>query len=368
MNRLRQVVALSTVAAMALLSGCNDGSAKTSEQAENEKKEEVAVPVEVASVATGDISAVYSNTTSLEAENQAVIVAKSSEIITEIFVEEGDFVEKGQRMAQLNTDKLTLEVKRAEANLKRLKTELERNRRIYEKKMVSSDTYEKLKFDYQAQKAAYELSKLQLEFASVVAPISGVVSERMVKVGNMVNLNQAMFKVTDFDPLHAVIHVPERELSKLKTNQAAWLKVDAREQQLFTGKILRISPVVDPTSGTFKVTVEIENKNNALMPGMFGRVGIVYANHKDTLLISKDALIAEEQEPTVFKVNDGAVVKVNITTGFEDNNNIEVLTGLNSGDQVVIAGKNSLKDNSKVEILGQSKEADATSLAGLKVN
>ncbi len=338
---------VAAVSGLLLMTGCDKGASEKSE----EKKEVVAVPVEIAQAVKGDISAVYSNTTSLEAEEEAIVVAKYSEIVTDIFVEEGDKVEKGQVLAQLNTDKLQLELRQAEANLRRLKTELERNRQMFEKKMVSSDAYERLKYEYQAQKASYDLSLLQLQFATIHAPIEGVISQRMIKVGNMVKLNESLFQITDFDPLHAVIHVPERELNKLKANQLALVQVDARENEIFEGHIKRISPVVDANSGTFKVTVEVSDPFDKLKPGMFGRVGIVYANHKDTLLIDKSALLTDEEQPTVFSIRDNKAYKSIVETGFTENGKIEILSGLQTGDKVVIAGQNSLKHESLVEVL-----------------
>ncbi|NVJ60490.1 MAG: efflux RND transporter periplasmic adaptor subunit [Gammaproteobacteria bacterium] len=336
------------------LVACSDGGGASSPTESAEKKAEVvAVPVEVAQVQRGDISAVYSSTTSLEAEQEAVVVAKSSEIITQILVEEGDKVEKGQVLARLNTQKLELELKRSEANLARLKAELDRNRKIFEKKMVSSDTYERLKFDYQAQKAAYDLAKLELAYGEIKAPIEGVVSERMVKVGNMVQLNQSLFRITDFEPLLAVIHVPENELFKLQKNQLARISIDANKQTLYNGHVLRISPVVDSSSGTFKVTVEVNDPENTLRPGMFGRVGVIYASHKDTLLVHKNALLAEEDKPSVYRIDGDVAVKEQIAIGFENGEFIEVIEGLKLGDKVVTAGQNSLKNLSKVDVLNE---------------
>jgi membrane fusion protein (multidrug efflux system) len=109
--------------------------------------------------------------------------------------------------------------------------------------------------------------------------------------------------------------------------------------------------VVDAASGTFKVTVEVSDPDRQLRPGMFGRIGIVYADHKDTLLMDKNALIADSDEPTVFVIREGRAVQTKVTTGFESERQVEVLAGLNLGDQVVVAGQNSLKDEAKVEIL-----------------
>lgn len=360
----KHALTLFGASALLLLAACGGNKQSADGKDGKEAKQEVAVPVEVAEVAKGSISAVYANTTSLEAEDEATVVAKFSEIVTEIYVEEGDYVEKGQVLAQLNTDKLELELKRSEANLRRLKAELERNKRIYEKKMVSSDVYERLKFDYEAQKAAYDLSKLELKYATITAPIEGVVSQRMVKVGNMVRINDPLFKVTDFDPLHAVLHVPESELQKLKVDQAAWVQVDAQKGTLFKGHVKRISPVVDSASGTFKVTVEVKDPEKKLKPGMFGRVGIVYANHEDTLLVDKNALIADSEIPAVFVVKDGQAIKQHVTTGFENERQIEVINGLLLGDRVVVAGQNSLKNESKVEVLnGTASKAEMASAA-----
>jgi membrane fusion protein (multidrug efflux system) len=354
-----KLTAISLMTASALgLASCSDTSANQNQQAKTEvkaeeKKAEPAVPVEVSEVTVGNIDAVYSTTTALEAENEATVVAKSAEIITKILVEEGDVVEAGQVLAQLNTDKLSLELKRSEVELARMKADLQRNKKIFDKNMISSDAFERMKFDYQAQLAAYDIAKLQLEYATIRAPIAGVVAERSVKVGNMVSVNQAMFKVVDFDPLHAVVYVPERELTHLKQGQLAVVNVDAQQQALFDGKVKRISPIIDSATGTFKVTVEIANKNNQLKPGMFGRVGVVYARHENTLMINKEALLADEQQPTVFKLVDDKAVKTTIEVGFEREGKIEVTAGLAKTDYVVTAGQNSLKNDSKVEVLNR---------------
>ncbi len=347
--------------ALSLLACSSKEEAKT---AETEEKEVVAVPVEVTQVERGDISAIYGNTMALEAEEEATVVAKTSEIITEIYVEEGDRVVKGQKLAQLNTDKLRLELKQAQANLGRLKAELERNRRIYEKQMVSSDTYERLKFEYEAQQASFDLATLQLEYATITAPINGVIAKRFIKEGNMVNVRDSLFHISDFEPLLAVIHVPEGELTKLSVNQTALIQMDADPNQQYFGRVKRISPVIDATSGTFKVTVEVNDPTSRLKPGMFGRVGIVYANKKDVLILDKNALIADEDKPTVFLVTDGKAEKTVIHTGYDHQGKIEVTDGLSFGDQVVVAGQNSLKQNTKVEILNQkSTNAEPSQVA-----
>ena len=344
-----------TLITLVLLQGCNQGGsqpadAKTAEIKE-EKKEEIAIPVEVSPTSRGEITAFYPATTTLESEDEATVVAKVGGVVEKYYVEEGDEVKAGQPLVQLETDRLKLELDRTNANLRKLKNDLERNEAIYKKNLVSSEAFEKLKFDYESQLASYELAKLELEFAQVKAPIDGVISKRHVKVGNMITVNQAVYQITDFDPLHAVIYVPEKELYKLRVNQKAMVQVDANSETYYQGFVKRISPVVDADSGTFKVTVEVNDPEKQLKPGMFGRLQIIYDMHDNALLVDKRAIISEDDNTWVFVVNDNRASKKMVKTGFINNRHIEILEGLSDGDKVVTTGQNSLKDDSLVEVL-----------------
>ena len=344
-----------TLITLFLLQGCNQGGsqpadAKTAENKE-EKKEEIAIPVEVSPTSRGEITAFYPATTTLESEDEATVVAKVGGVVEKYYVEEGDEVKAGQPLVQLETDRLKLELDRSNANLRKLKNDLERNEAIYKKNLVSSEAFEKLKFDYESQLASYELAKLELEFAQVKAPIDGVISKRHVKVGNMITVNQAVYQITDFDPLHAVIYVPEKELYKLRVDQKAMVQVDANSEKYYEGFVKRISPVVDADSGTFKVTVEVNDPEKQLKPGMFGRLQIIYDMHDNALLVDKRAIISEDDNTWVFVVNDNRASKKMVKTGFINNRHIEILEGLSDGDKVVTTGQNSLKDDSLVEVL-----------------
>ena len=334
------------------VSSCDDfPGSKTSD--EDKSEEEIAIPVKTGLVSTGSITAFYPSTTTLEAEQEASVVAKVGGIVEKYFVEEGDLVKAGQPLVQLETDRLRLELSRSEANLNKLKNDLNRTKAIYKKQLVSSESFEKLKFEYDSQLADYELSKLELTFATVKAPIDGVISMRYVKVGNMVSVNEPVYHITDFDPLHAVIYIPEKELYKIRHDQLALIKVDARTNHVYQGIIKRISPIVDANSGTFKVTIEVSDPGQNLKPGMFGRLQIIHDTHETALLIAKKALLTEDTKSAVFVIRDGRAFKQLVKTGYVNDKNIEILSGLKEGDVIVTTGQNSLKDDSLVEILEQ---------------
>jgi membrane fusion protein (multidrug efflux system) len=196
-----------------------------------------------------------------------------------------------------------------------------------------------------------DLAQLELNYSAIRAPIDGVISNRFIKAGNMVNVNDPAFKINDFDPLNAVLYIPERHMKKLKCDQQVDIKVDAAPDEVFTGYVKRISPVVDPESGTCKVTIEATDPLNKLKPGMFGRVSIIYDTHHQTLLVPKEALMAEDKETAVFVVNDSIAFRKVIETGYVNGTHVEILAGVEEGDTVVTIGQTSLKDSSKVEII-----------------
>jgi RND family efflux transporter MFP subunit len=338
----------------------------------------------------------------LEAEGEALVVAKVGGVVEGIFVEEGDIVKTGQVLAKLEDEEFIHRLAQAESKLKELDNEFQRNKELFKNKLISAEAYDRTKFEYQTQKSTYDLTKLNLNYTEIKAPISGIVSERFIKVGNMVTVNQETFRVTDFDPLLAVLHVPEKELSKLQAGFPAELMADAIPGEIFSAGILRISPVISAATGTFKVTVAVTDKTRKLKPGMFTRVNIVYDMHENTLLLPKDAILTEDSESTVFivteKVEDTSeneekgektketgktgkakkageeekpgtktnsetdsepkepvkslvATKQVITIGYINSTHVEILSGVKLGDVVVTTGISSLKDGATVKVV-----------------
>lgn len=330
----------------------------TSKAAANEKKKkkvEEAIPVEVTKVVKGNISAYFTGTASLEAENEAKVVAKVGSVVEKIFVEEGNHVKEGQVLAQLDDDKLVLDLVQAKARLKQLENDFKRKEELYKKNIISTETFEIIKSDFEMQKAAAGLARLMKEYTSIRAPIGGVISERMIKKGNMLAKDQPCFRITDFDPLLAILHVPEKEMSKLEKNQNASFTVDALPKETFTGKIERISPIVNPRTATFKVTVSVTDPGGKLKPGMFARVSIVYDVHTNTPLVPKDAVLTEGNESVVFLVKNNKAHRKIVETGYINTTHLEIRNGLKPGDSVVQTGVGGLKDGSAVEILESTK-------------
>lgn len=321
------------------------------EMSENSEDDTPTIPVEVSNVSRGNISAYYSNTATLEAEQEATVVSKVRGIIEEIYVEEGDRVQAGQVIAKIEDDQYQIEADRAKATLDRLYNEFQRNKELFERELIAAETFQNSQYEYESQKATYDLAALNLKYTSVKSPISGVISRRFVKAGNMIGTDQQMYRVTDFNPLQAILHIPEHEMSKIRKNQRSELRVDALPNEIFVGHVERISPIVDSETGTFKVTIYVDETRDMLRPGMFGRVKIVYDTRENTRMIPKSAVISEDLAESVYVIKDSLAFKKMIRTGYTNGSNVEVVDGLEDGETVVTIGQGSLQDSSKVSVI-----------------
>ena len=256
----------------------------------------------------------------------------------------------GQLLAQIDPERTRLEVARASAALKKLEAEADRAKELFDRKLIAADAYEKLRYDVATQKAAVDLAKLELSYTRIEAPISGVISQRMVKRGNLIQLNQPLFHIVNTERLEAVLNVPERELATMNADLPVRMQVDAIPGRDFEGIVSRVSPVVDAGTGTVRVTTEFKS-SGALRPGMFGRIEVIYDRRDDVLTVPRTALLEGEGEDAVFAVRDGKAVRLPVHLGYIDGSVAEIRDGLNEGDTVVTTGKVALRDGSKVQVL-----------------
>lgn len=349
-----------------LLAACQPGG-KSGSAADTDKSgagkaadDTPAIPVETSVARRGDIYAMYSGTAPIEAFAEAQVIAKVAGEVREILVEEGDEVISGQVLARLDGERLRLELQQSEANLRKSQRDYQRNVDLKDRGLISVGDFEKIKYETDALEATHNLAKLEYSYTQIRAPIDGVISDRFIKIGNTIEVNAVTFQVTSLEPLITYLHVPEREYRRVERGQTAVIKVDALQGNEFPATVTRISPVVDPATGTFKITVEVSDASRRLKPGMFGRVNIVYDMHAQALQIPRSAIIDEAGESAVFIVQDAQAVRRPITTGYTSNGQVEVLDGLTGSEKIVVVGQAGLKDGSKVSIINATDAEESS--------
>ena len=345
-NIHRNLGVLLVVASTALASGCGVGEASVSVEA----APTAMVPVVTTHPFRGDAVAENGGTVNLEADSEASVIAKVQGEVTEILVEEGEMVKAGQVLARLDSDRLSLELAQAVAELNKLKQEYRRNVELHERGLVSEGAFENLRYDMEALDAAFRLAKLELDYSEIRAPINGVVSERMIKVGNTLMSGDPVFRITNGDSLIAYLYVPQSDLYHFDIGQSADLMMHALPGELFAAEVLRISPRIDPKTGTFKVTLGVDQGENSLRAGMFGRVRVAYDVHEDALLVPTEAVLAEDADSAVYIVEDGVARRRSISIGLSSDAGIEVLSGLDGSENVIVVGQTSVKDGTPVSL------------------
>lgn len=336
---------LCLIAAVALV-GCGQQS---NAESRADEEAEAKVPVEVGQTLRGTISATYQASATLEADREALLVAKVPGQVVAIAVEEGDTVAAGEELARIDDERYRLEVARARATLDRLSAELQRSRALHGRELMSAEDFERARFEYDSQTAVYELARVDLADTRIRAPFDGVIAERLIKVGNTLGANEPTFRLVDPNPLLAVVYVPEADLGKLAKGQPARLRTDAFAGVEFAGEVLRISPVVDPDTGTVKVTIAMEDATERLRAGMFGRLDIRFDTRDNAVLAPRDAIVFEDTETSAYVVVDGRAQRRSLRLGYSEGELVEVIEGLAAGETVVTTGQTTLSDGTAVE-------------------
>jgi membrane fusion protein (multidrug efflux system) len=354
LNRFAAGVLLSIL----FLSACQSDRETESTEVSEEEEEAAPIPVETAQPTRGDVYAMYTGTAPVEAFAEADVIAKVDGEVRELLVEEGQDVGKGQVLARLDGDRLRLELNESEAKLRKLQRDYERNVDLKEKGLISDGDFERIKFEMDALEASFNLARLELDYTQIRAPIDGVVSERYVKMGNTVSVGEPLFRVTSLNPLVAYLHVPEREYRNIEAGQPVSIDIDALPDEPVIATVSRVSPIVDPQTGTFKITVEIVDDERRIKPGMFGRIGVVHDVHTNALQVPRSAVVEDEGRTSVFVVENDVAVRKAVTLGYGNRGLVEITNGLEDGESVVTVGQTSLKQDSKVTVINKPAKDD----------
>lgn len=346
MNIRSTVISVLAIAGMATLAACGVGEAGVADP--DAQQATTPVPVEVAHPYREDIHASYEATAVLTSDADAPVIARVAGELIELLVEEGDTVKAGQVLARLDGERLRLEMLAAKANLARASREYTRNTDLHERGLISASLFEGLKYDLAALEASYELAALNYGYSNIRSTIAGVVASREIKPGQNINVGDVAFRITDTAELIAHLQIPQSQLPKFQAGQTATLHVASMPGVEFPASIARISPTIDSRNGSFRATAIIKNDANHLVPGMFGRFMIAYEIHEDALIIPAAALFDEDEQTSVYVVNDGEVAKRVVETGIRAGDMIEILGGLNENEEIVVIGHSGLRDGSKV--------------------
>lgn len=329
-----------------------------STQAENATSEgrAPAVPVEVAAVERRPVAAYHRAASSIEAARLVEVPCRAAGRVRAVAVEEGDWVEVGQVLAELDNERQQLELRRAELALADQERKLARAEQMLAGSLISREEFEVQRTACEQARAERDLAALNLADTYVRAPFAGQITARQVVIGQQVQGGQAAYTLADFQPLRVRVHLPETVAAKIRPGQDVALEIDTGTQDL-RAQVERISPVVDPATGTVQVTLRLPDAVDARVGG-FVKARLTTDRRRDVLAVPKLALVDEGGLRSVFVAAADTVRKVEVTTGLHDETHVEVVSGLEEGWTVVTLGRGGLRTGTRVEVLPDSNLAE----------
>ena len=332
---------------------------ETSEAREIEPaaEETAPTPVSVTEARLGPVALHLATTSAVEAERTAEVLSETSGVLTEVRAREGDSVRAGQVLARVDARERRLAFEQAELRLARAEAEHARQQRAFEQDLVAEYEYEKARFDRDLAASELETARLQLERTEIRAPFAGKITEVLLVEGGRLEPAQHLLTLADFNTLIARLYVPERDVAGLAPGQPALVRPESDATGTgITGHIREVSPVVDRSTGTVKVTVALPAPAGTVVrPGSFARVIIETGRRENAVLAPKRAVIQSESGAHVFVVEGGRAVRREVTVGVEmespEGALIELADGLEPGARIVVAGHGALDPGTSVEIL-----------------
>lgn len=327
--------------AVALAASCGNNEKKT----ETATVEVAAPSVAVTKVFVREVPQMATYTSTVQAYVKNNIAPQSGNRIKAIKVDVGDFVSKGQILAEMDQ----IQLQQIEMQMKNNEIEYNRLKGLYEVGGLSKSDLDAIELAYNVSKTSYENL---LENSVLRSPITGVVTARNYDVGDMYTMSAPLFTVEQIVPVKLLVGISESDYSKVKKGDKVEIAADALPGKTFEGKINKIYPTVDPATRTFTVEVVVNNGKRELRPGMFTRVTVNFGVNNNVVI--PDVAVVKQQgsgERFVYVLNeDGTVSYQKIVLGRRMGAEYEVLEGLADSATVVTGGQIRLKDGVKVSV------------------
>ncbi|HEX5733324.1 MAG TPA: efflux RND transporter periplasmic adaptor subunit [Blastocatellia bacterium] len=319
-------------------------------------------------------------TGALKAKEQVDVTPKATGRLTQIKVDTGHNVAQGALLAVIEDAEIQQQVARAgasvavsaasvaqrQAELNNAKADLDRNQRLLDSGLISRQQFEAAQTRYEVTKSQLDLAvaqrrqseaeqremKIQQGQTRVYAPMAGAVAKRHVDVGAMVNPSVPIVTVVSLATMVIQANASERDIARIRPGITATVMVDSMPGQQYEGRVLRISPVLDPATRNGIIEIEIANRGGALKGEMFARAELNLTSTRETILIPRDALVYRGEQPGVYTIDNDVARFRNVETGLTEGEKVEVTNGLKESETVVTRGANLLKDGDRVRVMG----------------
>ncbi len=370
---LSRTITVLSLATILFVSGCSRSKSL-------QKEEKFAVPVNISTVKLGRVEEKISFFGNVTADQEVKVYSTVPTRLTELKVDVGDIVNKGQILAVVDNEKIRQGVIQAEAGLEATRAQLanvadeyQRVEKLYSENAISKSQYDATRTQYEALKsnvkqleAALATAKNQLQDSYITAPLDGIITARNFNVGDQTSPQIPLFTVMAMQKVKVQIEIVESQIGKIKEGQRAYIYVNAYPDRRFEGKINKVYPTVNPLVRTVTAEVIITNPDMLLRPGMYARVEVIVNVHNGAIVIPRYAVLEKTSleylggeisnsrvkvNRYVYIVQDSIAFMRDVETGIEDDSQVEIVRGLQIGESVVTLGQHNLSDSTLITIV-----------------
>ena len=343
-NRIKQVFIAILIVALFVIQACGEKPQETKITDKTIYIDTISVEAQIVELKELSLSKTFSG--SLQGEEQANIIAKIPETITKIRVKVGDYVKAGSVLFELNKGGAASQFFQAQAAYLNAEKNYQRMQNLLKEGAVSQQAFDGVQTQYEVAKANFDAARSTVEITS---PLSGVVTAINVNLGDLANPQMPMATVANIGRMKAVFNAGEVDVPSFYVGQPVKIFSEIDPEKIQAGKILQLSKSANIQSRTFEMQAIFTNtKDRWFKPGMFCRVAVDMKSKKDALSIPLSAVVKSGGTDGVYIINDGKSYFKTITIGLSDGKNVEVISGLKSGDKIVTLGMNNLKDGTVV--------------------
>ena len=317
--------------------------------------------------------------TAIEAVDRVNLLPRVTGRLEKLNVKAGDIVRKGEIIATLEHEQqdaligsseaqkasARADAERAKAEMENAKTNLDRYRRLVNEGFSTQQQYDAIDTAYTSAKAAYnaalakerqaaaEMNRVRSSRADyiIASPLDGtVLNDYSLAPGAMISPSTPLIDIADLTRLKATLKIPESKIFAVKEGMAVFLKFDALRDKEFRGRVTRIDQYVNPSTRTSNVEIELNNQEAgmSLRPGMFGKASIIEKEERGTISLPESAFRSNERGYYLFVVQEGRARAKDVSTGIREGNTIQVTSGVEPGDKVIIFGGKNLNDGDAV--------------------
>jgi membrane fusion protein, multidrug efflux system len=345
------IVIILILSVVILFSKTKEKSKQLEEKNKAATKQELSVQIVTLTLKPGELEEKLDLPAVVESFENLWVKSEVPGLVRNILVKEGQMVEKGQVLMELDTRDYTSRLDRVEANYKLATIEHDRMAELYKKNSAAANEIDRLEAQLKDLEVQRREAKLALERTKITAPISGRLNKIEAKVGDSMTTDKPVAQILQIGQVKVDVGIPESDVSAIMDLNGADIVIDALDKMKVRGRKLFLSRQPGDLARLYNLELVVDNPDGRILPGMFARVEVVKKVFKDALVIPLYAVISQENSSFVYVEKDNKAEKRPVELGILNGWMIQVKSGLKSGDKVIIVGHRQVDDGQAVKVI-----------------